>query len=141
MKIKSYSELLKLETYDDRLNYLRTKSKIGDMTFNGHRQLNQIFYKSKEWRSFRNRIILRDKGCDLGIPGMKISGNIIIHHLNPIGIEDLINKSDSLVDPNNVICVSDETHKMIHYGTDEGLNISRLILAERRPNDTSPWRD
>lgn len=141
MKIRTYSELLRFETYEERLEYLRTRSKIGDMTFSGHRYLNQSFYRSKEWRSFRRKIILRDHGCDLGIPELQISGNIIIHHLNPIGIEDLIERTDALTDPENVICVSDLTHRLIHYGTDDGISVSKLMLAERRPNDTSPWRD
>lgn len=137
-KMKTFSELNKLKTFKERYDYCRTAQLVGDITFGGSRWLNQVFYTSKEWKEFRNEIILRDKGCDLGIEGYDICGRIYIHHLNAITKEQLLSRDPLLLDPNNVVCCSFETHNAIHYGDESKLPIYELV--ERRPNDTIPWR-
>lgn len=135
---KSYSELIKLGDYMDRFNYLKLDGLVGRATFGYDRYLNQKFYTSYEWKCFRRDIIVRDNGCDLGIDdGLHdIRGKIIIHHINPINKEDLINKNISaILNPDNVICVSHKTHEAIHYGDE--LLLGQYI--ERHPGDTKPW--
>lgn len=134
---KTYEELMTLDTYYERLKYLQTHSKVGEDTFGKYRFINQSFYRSREWRIFRDRIICRDLGCDLGIPSMVIEGLIIIHHINPITYDDMVEHKRTILDPNNVICVSRSTHDAIHYGYDV-VEEERPII--RKPNDTSPWR-
>lgn len=133
---RSYSELIRLPSFEERFEYLRLSSKIGEKTFGFERYLNQAFYTSPEWRSFRRDVIVRDNGLDLGIEGYDIPGIIEVHHINPITIEMIENKDPSLMDFENVICTSSKTHKAIHYG-----DISLLPKGpvERRPNDTCPW--
>lgn len=133
----TYSELISHETFEERYRYLRIGGQVGKDTFGFNRYLNQVFYRSPEWRSFRREIILRDNGCDLGIADREIIGRIYIHHINPITLEDISKRSSSLFDPENVITVSMNTHQAIHYG-DESLLI--LNVPERSINDTSPWR-
>ncbi len=135
---KSYSELIKITSYIDRFRYLRIGGKTGDQTFGTERYLNQILYKSAEWKSFRQDIIIRDQGMDMGLDGFPISGIILIHHINPITAEDILNRRSIIFDTENVISVSQRTHNAIHYG-DEGL-LDVDILVERTPNDTCPWR-
>lgn len=135
--IKSYSELMSLPTFMERYQYLRIGSKIGEATFGYDRYLNQILYTSREWRRFRDQIIVRDNGCDLGCPDRELRERIIVHHINPITVEDVINRNPMVFDPENVICVSHNTHEAIHYG-DEDLLVKNPI--ERKPNDTCPWR-
>ena len=135
---KRYSDLLSYNTFEDRFNYLKLNSTVGDDTFGFDRYLNQQFYKSREWKSVRDYVITRDNGCDLGIPGMEIHGPIYIHHINPINIEDIEHSSDKLLDPENLICVSFETHNAIHYGDDSF--ISRNTVIERSHNDMCPWK-
>lgn len=135
--IKSYSELMLLPTFMERYQYLRIGSKIGEATFGYDRYLNQILYTSREWRRFRDQIIVRDNGCDLGCPDRELRERIIVHHINPITVEDVINRNPMVFDPENVICVSHNTHEAIHYG-DEDLLVKNPI--ERKPNDTCPWR-
>lgn len=137
---KSYSELIKLNTYEDRLKYLMLHGKVGEDTFGFDRYLNQSFYTRGDWRSFRDEIIVRDNGCDLGISEKEILGKIvIIHHINPITEKDIIeNNVTILLNPENAICTSDKTHKAIHYGYDPKTLIDSF--TERTPNDTSPWR-
>lgn len=137
-KLKTYSELIKIPSYIDRFRYLRLGGKAGEITFGNERYLNQHFYKSPEWKQFRRDIIIRDRGFDLGVEGYSINGVILIHHINPITVEDIINRSDSIFDPENVISVSKNTHNAIHYGDEHLLCIDEII--ERRPNDTIPWR-
>lgn len=138
MKSKTYSELIKIPTFIERYRYLRLGGKAGELTFGNERYLNQVFYRSKEWKTFRREIILRDEGCDMGVEGYSIIGTPIIHHINPITVEDLVNRADSILDPENVITVSIRTHNAIHYGDEELLTIDDII--ERKPNDTIPWR-
>lgn len=137
MSIRTYSELILLPTFEERFRYLNLHGKVGEDTFGHDRYLNQLFYTSDEWRKIRRDVIIRDNGCDLGIWDREIQGLITIHHLNPITVDDILNRSEFLLNPEYLICVSDITHKAIHYG-DESLLITAPI--ERRPNDTCPWR-
>ena len=137
MSIKTYSELILLPTFEERFRYLQLSGRIGEETFGLDRYLNQIFYTSEEWRRIRRDVIVRDNGCDLGIWDREIHGLITVHHLNPISVEDILNRSEILLNPEYLICVSDITHKAIHYG-DERLLMTTPI--ERRPNDMCPWR-
>lgn len=138
MRIRSYSELSKLKTFEERFEYLRLDGKVGVDTFGFDRIFNQMFYTSKEWKSIRDRVIVRDNGCDLGIEGYEIYGQrIIIHHMNPISLEDIERGSKFLLDPEYLITTVHTTHNAIHYG-DESLLIT--IPIERSRNDTCPWR-
>lgn len=135
--MRTYTELCQLDNFMDRFNYLKLNGQVGDETFGYDRYINQIFYKSKEWKQVRRDIIIRDNGCDLGIDDRKIGGRIVIHHLNTITMDDIRRRDPKLFDPENLICVSDITHKAIHYG-DEDLLLSEPIT--RTPNDTVPWK-
>ena len=137
MSIRTYSELITLPTFEERYAYLRLNGKVGEETFGFDRYLNQQFYKSKEWRSIRDRVITRDNGCDLGIEGREIHGRVLIHHMNPITVDDILRRSDFLLNPEYLICVDKITHDAIHY-SDDNLLIKDPI--ERRKNDTCPWR-
>ena len=135
--IRTYSELIKLPTFEERFDYLRLDGVVGKDTFGFDRYLNQQFYRSSEWKRIRNQVLVRDNGCDLGIDEYEIHGRILIHHMNPISIEDLQYMSDLLMNPEYLICVSHRTHNAIHYG-DESLIVTAPI--ERSQNDTCPWR-
>ena len=135
---KTYSELSSIDSYEERFNYLKCNSGIGIDTFGYDRYLNQAFYSSKEWKDFRHRIIVRDNGCDMGHPEHPISRAITIHHLNPITKEDVVNRSPCLFDPENVVCVSDLTHKLIHYGNQNG--VKEININNRSKDDTCPWK-
>lgn len=137
--MKTYDELVKFTSFEDRFNYIKLDGTVGIQTFGSERYLNQLLYHTKEWKTFRNKIILRDNGCDLGCPDREIYGRIIIHHINPISIEDILNRSSRVFDENNVICVSHMTHEAIHYGDENILVSSNLV--ERKPNDTCPWKE
>ena len=134
---RTYSELITLPTFEERYRYLRIGGRVGEETFGFDRYLNQIFYKSKEWLSIRDQVIARDNGCDLGIPGREIHGRILIHHMNPITVEDILNRSDLLLNPEYLICTVKNTHDAIHYGDENLLNKDPI---ERTKNDTCPWR-
>lgn len=135
--IRTYSELIKLPTFEERYAYLRLGGRVGEATFGFDRYLNQMFYKSDEWLSIRDKVIVRDNGCDLGIEGREIESSILIHHMNPISKKDILERSDFLLNPEYLICTIKNTHDAIHYG-DENLLIKDPI--ERRKNDTCPWR-
>ncbi len=137
MSIRTYSELIKIPTFKDRFEYLRLDGKVGEETFGFDRYLNQIFYKSQEWKAARDFVIIRDQGCDLAMEGHEIFGRILVHHMNPIRIEDIVNRSKYLLDPEYLICTIKNTHDAIHYG-DGSLLITEPI--ERTKNDTCPWR-
>lgn len=137
MSIKSYSELITLPTFLERYRYLRIKSSVGVETFGYDRYLNQILYTTPEWRSFRDKIIVRDNGCDLGCEGFEVCIRLTIHHINPISVDDIVNRNPKVFDPENVICTSHNTHMAIHYG-DENLLITGP--TERTANDTCPWK-
>lgn len=136
--VKTYSKLIQISTFIERYRYLRLGVKAGEITFGNERYLNQILYKSPEWKSFRREMILRDGGYDLGCDGHSIIGVPILHHINPITVEDVLNRSYCVFDPENVISVSRRTHNAIHYGDEELLLIDEIV--ERMPNDTIPWR-
>lgn len=136
-KIRTYTELSQLNTFMERYNYLKLGGVIGEATFGFDRYLNQVFYRSQKWLAARDYVISRDGGCDLGMPGHEIYGKVLVHHMNPITLEDIELDSDALYDPEYLISTIHNTHNAIHYG-DENL----LIIApiERRKNDTCPWR-
>ena len=138
MTIKTYSELITFPTFKERYEYLRLKGRVGEETFGFDRYLNQVFYKSKEWRSVRDYVIARDNGCDLGVEGYEIFGQILIHHMNPITKEDILERKDVLLNPEYLITTVKNTHDAIHYG-DVNLLVTGPI--ERRKNDTCPWRN
>lgn len=135
--IKTYSELIQLPTFIERYRYLRLGGRVGEETFGFDRYLNQQFYKSDEWLAIRDHVIVRDMGCDLGIEDREIYGRILIHHMNPISVDDIRNRSEFLLNPEYLICTTKNTHNAIHYG-DESLLITAPI--ERTKNDTCPWR-
>ena len=138
MRIRTYSELRQLESFNERFDYLRLEGAVGYETFGVDRIFNQRFYKSPEWKHIRYKVILRDNGCDLGVMGYEIRRKIIIHHMNPITLDDIDNHIDDVLNPNYLICVSHETHNAIHYGDDELLKLNKCI--DRHPGDTCPWR-
>ena len=139
MITKSYSELSEIDGFMARFEYLRLDDKrVGDETFGCNRYLNQAFYKSSEWLRVRDLVIVRDNGCDLGIKDRPINGIIIVHHINPITKEDLLNGSAKLFDPENLICCSKLTHDQIHYG--DGSLLVGDQPFERYENDMIPWR-
>lgn len=133
---KSYRELRRLQTFEERFEYLRIGGVVGRETFGFERYINQNFYTSQEWKLTRRDIIIRDNGCDLGVKGMEIFGRIIVHHINPITVEDIELARDCIFDPNNLICTSHATSNAIHYG-DKSL-LARLPL-DRRKGDTQLW--
>lgn len=137
MSIRTYSELITLPTFEERFRYLQLGGKVGEDTFGHDRYLNQMFYTSDEWRRIRRDVIVRDNGCDLGIQDREIHGLIIIHHMNPITIEDIINRSEFLLNPEYLISTVKNTHDAIHF-SDERILITDPI--KRRPNDTCPWK-
>lgn len=137
MSIKTYSELITLPTFLERYRYLKIGGAVGRETFGRDRYLNQILYQSDEWRNFRIPIIIRDNGNDLGCEGYEIHGPILIHHINPISVEDVLRRDPKVFDPENVISTVLNTHNAIHYG-DETLLVTGPIT--RTKNDTCPWR-
>ena len=137
MKIRTYSKLILLPTFEERYEYLRLDGIVGEDTFGFDRYLNQKFYNTPEWRRFRHQIIVRDNGCDMGLEGYEIYGKIYVHHINPITKQDIINRSKSLLDPENAICLSFDTHQAITYGAVDA-PVQKPI--ERFKNDTCPWR-
>lgn len=136
-KIRSYSELIMLPTFEERFNYLKLDGLAGVETFGFDRYINQKFYKSREWKRIRDQVILRDSGCDLGVPDYDIYGKIIIHHMNPISLSDILYLEDTVINPEYLITTTHQTHNAIHFGNAN--NLSRKP-AERKPNDTCPWR-
>ena len=167
-KIRTYSELIKLNTFEERFYYLKLDGCLGEATFGFDRYINQIFYKSREWKELRRRIIVRDNGCDLGLEGYEILENrlkrriivrdkecdsglesykifgsrLLVHHMNPLTKEDILNRTDCLFDENQLITVSLDTHNAIHYGSEDYikqlLNANNLVV--RTKNDTCPWK-
>lgn len=131
-----YSELITIPSFKERYEYLRLNGVVGEDTFGWDRYLNQNFYRSDEWKSLRDRIIIRDNGCDLGVEGYEINSRIYIHHMNPISIRDITDATEYLMNPEFLICTSFNTHQAIHYG-DETLLVTEPII--RKPNDTTLW--
>jgi hypothetical protein len=137
MKIRTYSELIKFRTFEERYRYLRLFGVVGKITFGYDRYINQLFYNCGEWKRTRRDIIIRDNGCDLGVKGYELEDRIIIHHMNPITIEDIEEMRPEIFDPELLISSSDITHKAIHY-SDESL-LPQLPITRSR-YDTCPWR-
>lgn len=137
MIIRTYSELITLPTFEERYRYLKLGGRVGEETFGFDRYLNQLFYKDPEWKAIRDKVIIRDGGCDLGMPDREIQTRILVHHMNPITKEDILRRSDFLLNPEYLICTMKGTHDGIHYGDE-----SKLLIAppERTINDTCPWR-
>lgn len=135
--IRCYSEMIKFPTMKERFEYCKLSQAVGDETFGYERYMNQVFYRSYEWRKIKREVILRDNGCEFGLSDYPIPGKIIVHHLNPLTQDDIITGSKYLLDPEYLICVSHLTHNAIHYGTDELLPKDYIA---RSPNDTVPWK-
>lgn len=136
--IRTYSELCQISSYKERFEYLKLDGVVGKATFGSKRYLNQKFYTSDEWKRVRDIVIVRDLGCDLGFPGYDIYGQIQVHHMNPMIVEDVISHSSEILNPEFLICTSYQTHKAIHYGSEEMLV---LPPVERTKNDTCPWKN
>lgn len=135
---KTYRELCRYSSFEDRFEYLKLVGRVGEETFGRSRYLNQMFYTSDRWLHTRDQILLRDSGCDMGMDGHEIWKGAIVHHINPITEEDILEDRDCLYDPENLVTVSFETHNAIHYGDPQMLKVA--IQQERRPNDTCPWK-
>ena len=134
---RTYNELILLQTFEERFDYLRLNGQCSEITFGGHRLLNQMLYRSPQWHEVRRRVIIRDNGYDLGIEDRPINDHILIHHINPITIEQVTNFDPCIFDLNNLISVSKKTHNAIHYG--DGTNLAPSIITERKPGDTRLW--
>lgn len=135
--IRRYSELKRINSFKDRYEYLRLAGVVGESTFGFDRYLNQLLYSSEKWKRIRNEIIIRDNGCDLGIEGYDLHGRIIVHHMNPLSIEDVTKVTDDIFNPEYLICTSMRTHNAIHFGDE---NLLPKLPIERKPNDTCPWK-
>lgn len=136
--MRTYSELIKLPTFEERFEYLKLDGEVGKDTFGFERYLNQLLYHLPEWKDIRRKVIVRDEGCDLAIPDREIYGLVMVHHMNPITIEDVEEHNLDVFDPEYLITVSKLTHNAIHYGDENLLIESKLV--ERSPDDTCPWR-
>lgn len=136
-KLRTYSELMLLPSFEERFEYLKLGGRVGESTFGFDRYLNQILYTSDEWHNFRRDIIIRDNGCDLAIPDRDINYRLTVHHLNPITAEDVVRRRPCVFDPENAICTAYMTHKAIHFGDQ---SLLAILPPERKPNDTCPWR-
>ena len=137
MNEKSYSQMIALPTFAERLDYLTISGKVGASTFGDDRYLNQMLYHNPEWKRIRKYVISRDGGCDLAHSDFPLFDRVYIHHINPITAEDILNRSHKVFDMENLVCVSFDTHQKIHYG----LNSEKLKTPTiRTKNDTIPWR-
>lgn len=134
---KTYKELIRIDDYYDRYEYLRLRGLVGESTFGWHRYINQMLYRSRRWKTTRDKVIIRDNGCDLAHPDYEIADKIIVHHINPITLEDVEEEHECVFDLDNLICVSFASHNAIHYGD---ASLLPKLLIERRPGDTCPWR-
>lgn len=137
MKIRTFSEIQHFNSFEERFEYLKLSGKVGRETFGFDRYLNQMLYKSERWKRLRNDIIVRDGACDLGVEDYDIYDRIIIHHMNPISVDDILNESEFVFSPEFLICTSLRTHNAIHYGD---INLVTERFVERRKNDTCPWK-
>jgi hypothetical protein len=135
-KVRTYSELRRLKTLEERYHYLELRGILGAKTFGFDRWVNQRFYKSQEWRSIRSFVVTRDNGCDLGVPGYEIHSGLLVHHMNPISLDDLEQGEDWIIDPNFLITTSLQTHNAIHYGNESLLPRGPI---ERKVGDTTLW--
>ena len=137
MIFKTYSELIQIPTFEERFEYLKLDGNVGEDTFGFDRWMNQIFYRSPEWKRIRDEVIIRDNGCDLAMPGHEIYGRILIHHMNPISVNDIERRTDLLLNPEYLISTVHRTHNAIHYGDKNLLPQGPIV---RTPNDTCPWK-
>lgn len=137
LQMKTYSELKKLKTFEERFEYLKEPGTVGEETFGFDRYANQALYNSREWKKVRDKVIIRDNGCDLGIEGREIPKDILVHHLNPISVVQIINRDPLIFDPENLITTSHRTHNAIHYGDKDQLLSNP---TERSKGDTCPWK-
>jgi len=135
-RTRTYSELRRLETFEERYHYLELRGYLGESTFGFDRWMNQRFYKSNEWRTVRNQVIVRDNGCDLGVPGFEIYSGLLVHHMNPLSVDDLEHGEEWILDPNFLITTSLQTHNAIHYGDESQLPRGPV---ERKAGDTRLW--
>lgn len=136
--IRTYKELIRLPTFEERFRYLKLSGRVGEATFGYDRYINQLLYNSPEWKRLRDKIIVRDGACDLGVVGYELYGDVTIHHMNPITLEDIEQQSNKVWNPEFLICTSGSTtHKAIHYGNEQLLMKKPVI---RRPNDVCPWK-
>jgi hypothetical protein len=135
-RIRTYSELSRLSTFDERYQYLKLAGVVGESTFGFDRWINQEFYRSYQWKSIRNAVIVRDNGCDLGIPGFEIQRGLLVHHMNPVSMDDILHGEEWILDPNFLVTTSHRTHNAIHYG-DESLLPREPVT--RRSGDTTLW--
>ena len=135
-KIRSYRELRRLETFFDRFEYLSLKGTVGQDTFGFDRWINQRFYRSYEWKRARNHVIVRDNGCDLGVEGHEIYTDLLVHHMNPISMQDIQHGEEWILDPNYLITTSLQTHNAIHFGDESLLPRGPIV---RQPGDTKLW--
>ncbi len=133
----TYCELKRIQNWGERCEYLKLNGSVGKDTFGFDRYLNQMFYRSAEWKRVRREIILRDNGADLGVAGYDIPGKIFVHHMNPLKVEDIVNSTDYLLNPEFLICCSKDTHDYIHYGVKREMPV---VALERTRYDTCPWR-
>ena len=136
MRIRRYSELARLHTFEERFEYLKLGGGVGRATFGFDRHINQRFYNSAEWHDIRNHVIVRDEGCDLGIFGYEIHVEPLIHHINPMTVDDILHAADWILDPEYLITTTKKTHNAIHYG---GIDPYPRVVAERSPGDTQLW--
>ena len=136
MKIRTYSDLMRIHTFEERFRYLALRGEVGAATFGFDRWINQQFYTSSQWKHVRHQVITRDNGCDLGIDGYEIHSRLVIHHMNPMLPEDVIHGNDDILDPEFLITTTHRTHNAIHYG-DEKLLPKPFV--ERRRGDTKLW--
>ena len=135
-KIRTYSELKRIKTFKERYDYLKLRGEVGVETFGADRYLNQALYRSSRWKRTRDKIIIRDNGCDLGIEGYEVKDRIYIHHMNPITLEDILEENDEMFNPEFLICVSFNTHNAIHFSDD---SLLPKLPVERKPGDTKLW--
>lgn len=135
--MRTYSELILLPTFEERFQYLKLGGTVGQITFGYERYLNQLLYSSDEWKRCRRKVIIRDLGCDLACEGYKLQDKILIHHMNPITVDDILQRNPRVFDLENLICTSHNTHNAIHYG-DESLLLRAPII--RTKNDMCPWK-
>lgn len=136
MQIKTYSELSRFHTFEERFDYLRLHGAVGRSTFGFDRHINQHFYRSREWKDVRDFVIVRDNGCDLGVSGYEIGSDILIHHINPMDVDDIVHGESWIIDPEFLITTTHNTHNAIHY-SDASL-LPKIVVA-REPNDTKLW--
>lgn len=137
MRTRTYRDLRRFSTFEERFDYLSLRGRVGEATFGFDRYINQRFYRSTEWKEARTFVIARDLGCDLGVPGYEIHAEILVHHMNPMNVDHIVHGDSAIFDPNFLITTSRQTHNAIHYGD---ASLLPRPYEERRPGDTTLWR-